>query len=167
MGQATFVSKVDLLSGYHQIALMERAQPISAFITLDGLFPYRRLPFGLWNAPAMFQWLMGLVLQGLEGVHCYLDDIVVTSESWEEHVTCLEALFLKLEAANLTINLAKSEFGHVQLEFLGHIVGQGLMAPVQAKIDAVQKFPIPTDKKGVMLFLRFCGYYQLFCRDFS
>ena len=165
--QVTFVSKVDLLSGYHQISLTERAKPISAIITPDGLFSYKRLPFSLRNAPATFQRLMGLVLQGLEVVHCYLADIVVTSGSWAEPLTRLEALFLRLDAANLIINLTKSEFGHAQLEFLGHVVGQGLVAPVQAKIDAVQKFPTSTDKKAVMRFLGFCGYYRHFCRNFS
>ncbi len=107
VGSAKYVSKFDLLKGYWQVPLTKRACEIAAFITSSGLFSYKVMPFGLRNAPATFQRLMNRVVSGLEGCAVYLDDVVVYSDSWEEHVRRVRALFERLVWARLTVNLAK------------------------------------------------------------
>ena len=84
---------------------------MSAFITPFGLFQYKVMPFGLSNAPATFQRAINNITQDLEETSAYLDDLVVTSQSWEDHLWCLQKLLDRLQAAGLTINLAKSTFG--------------------------------------------------------
>lgn len=81
---------------------------------------------------------MNYLTAGIEGVRCYLDDLVIFGGSWKDHLLHLKALFTKLTAADLTVNLAKSEFGHARVTFLGHVVGQGQVLPVAAKIDVIQ-----------------------------
>jgi len=70
-------------------------------------------------------------------------------------------------AANLTVNLAKCEFGHATVTFLGHVVGQGHVKPIQAKVEAIAQYPTPTHKKALMRFLGMVGYYRKFCPNFS
>ncbi|KAK8372347.1 hypothetical protein O3P69_008288 [Scylla paramamosain] len=104
LGRARYVSKFDLLQGYYQLGLTERASQISAFITPEGLYHFKVLPFGMRNAPSSFQRLMNHVVMGLSGVRCYLDDLVVFSDDWGQHLQRLRDLFQRLTAANLTIN---------------------------------------------------------------
>ncbi len=110
VGSATYVSKFNLLKGYWQVPLTSRAQEISAFVIPSGLFSYKVMSFGLRNAPATFQRLMNRVIAGLEGCAVYLDDVVVYSDTWLEHKCRIRALFDRLAAANLTVNLSKCEF---------------------------------------------------------
>lgn len=110
VGAAEYVSKFDLLKGYWQVPLTPRAQEISAFITPSGLYSYTVMGFGLRNAPATFQRLMNMVVNGLKGCAVYLDDVVVYSSTWEDHLDCIRTLFEQLVWGNLTINLAKCEF---------------------------------------------------------
>ena len=86
VGNAKFVSKLDLLKGYWQVPLTTRAKEISAFATPDGLYQYKVMPFGMKNAPATFQRLINTVISGLEGCSAYIDDVVVYSDTWEEHL---------------------------------------------------------------------------------
>lgn len=108
IGSAKFVSNIDLLRGYYQIPLSNSAKRISAFVTPDGLFAYRVMPFGLRNAPATFQRLMTKVTAGLERVRAYLDYLVLYDETWDNHLENLLSLFHRLSDAGLTVNLQKS-----------------------------------------------------------
>lgn len=167
VGSAMYVSKFDLLKGYWQVPLTKRAREIAAFITPSGLFSYTVLPYGLRNSGATFQRLMNLVVSGLEGCAVYLDDVVIYSNSWEEHVCRVQALFERLVWARLTVNLAKCEFAKATVTYLGKVVGQGFVRPVEAKIQAVTRFPQPSTKKELMRFLGMAGYYRAFCKNFS
>lgn len=167
VGAAKYVSKLDLLKGYWQVPLSERAKEISAFVTPDGLWSYSVMAFGMKNAPSTFQRLVNKVLAGLPNCEAYLDDLVVYSSSWEEHLTQLAAVFRRLSRANLTVNLAKCEFVKATVTYLGKIVGQGQVRSVRAKVEAIDNFPIPHDRKALRRFLGMAGYYRSFCRNFS
>lgn len=167
VGSAKFVSKFDLLKGYWQVPLSKRAREIAAFITPFGLYSYIVMPFGLRNAPATFQRLMNRVVAGLNGCAVYLDDVVVFSDTWETHVQHIKALLDRLVWARLTINLAKCDFAKATVTYLGKVVGQGRVCPVQAKVCAIQQFPRPTNKKELMRFLGMVGYYRSFCKNIS
>ncbi|XP_027894500.1 uncharacterized protein LOC114157600 [Xiphophorus couchianus] len=166
VGSAQFVSKFDLLKGYWQVPLSERAREISAFITPFGLFSYSVMSFGLRNAPATFQRLMNMVVSGLEGCAVYLDDVVVFSDTWKEHLARVRKLFERLAEAHLTINLSKCEFAKATVTYLGKVVGQGTVRPVEAKVTSILQYPVPTTKKELKRFLGLVGYYRSFCKNF-
>lgn len=167
VGNAKFVSKFDLLKGYWQVPLTDRARDISAFVVPSGLFSYKVMSFGLRNAPATFQRLMNRVISGLRGCAVYLDDVIVYSQTWDEHIGQIRALFDKFLKANLTVNLLKCEFAKATVVYLGKVVGQGQVRPVRAKVEAVNNYPTPTTKKELMRFLGMVGFYRCFCRNFS
>lgn len=167
VGKAKYVTKFDLLKGFWQVPLTERAKEVSAFVTPEGLYQYKVMPFGMKNSPATFQRLMNSVLAGLDNCDAYIDDAIIPSDDFDEHLQAIRAFFDRLTEAKLTINLEKSEFCHAVLTFLGHVVGQGLVKPVDAKVKAISEFPEPTCKRQLMRFLGMAGYYRKFCSNFS
>lgn len=150
IGRAKFVSKLDLLKGYWQVPLTPRAQQVSAFVTPGGLYECLVLPFGMKNAPASFQRAMNTVTAGLNNVVTYIDDLVAFSESWPEHVSHLQELFERLQQAQLVVNLSKCEIGRGQVTYLGHQVGQGMVVPRQAKIQAIINLSVPKTRRELM-----------------
>ena len=98
------------------------------------------------NSAATFQRMINHLIRDLEDCEGYIDDIIVYSDDWPTHIQRLQALFDRMLEANLTINLMKSDFG--QATYLGYIVGQGQVKPVTAKIDAINEFPVATNKKN-------------------
>ncbi|XP_065917657.1 uncharacterized protein [Dysidea avara] len=168
IGYSKYVSKFDMLKGYWQVPLSGRAKEMSAFVTPDGLFQYKVMPFGMRNAPATFQRFINQVTAEVEGgCEAYIDDVIIYSDNWSDHVKQLRTFFDKLKEAKLTVNLAKSEFGCAQVSYLGHIVGQGEVKPIDAKVKAISQFPIPRNKKELMRYLGMAGYYRRFCKNFS
>lgn len=167
VGNANYVSKVDLMKGYYQIRLTERARSISAFVTPDGLYQYRFMPFGLKNAPGTFQRMINQVIRGLDGVQAYLDDLVITSDTWQDHLVKLGSLFQRLSEAGLVINLKKSDFAHATVTYLGHVIGQGKLAPRLAKVDSILQYPAPRNRKALRRFLGMAGFYRRFCKNFA
>lgn len=101
-----------------------------------------------------------MVVIGLKGCAVYLDDIVVFSDTWEEHVDQICALFGHLADGGLTVNLVKCEFARATVVYLGCVVGQGQVRPVDAKVQAVARYPLPTTKQELM-------WYRSFCRNCS
>ena len=157
VGSANFVSKFYLLRRYWQAPMSQRGREVSAFMTPFGLFSYSVMSFGLRNAPATFQRLMNMVVSGLEGCAVYLDDVVIYRDTWEDHVCRIKRLFDRLRDANLTVNLAKCEFAKATVTYLGKVVGQGQVRPIQAKVLAIKNYPVPTTKKELMCFFGLGG----------
>jgi hypothetical protein len=165
VGSAKYVTKFDLLLGYWQIPLTDRAKEVSAFVTPDGLYQYKVMPFGMKNAPATFQRLVNDVVTGLEGCEAYMDDVIITSDDWQPHMRQIREFFDRVSKAKLTINLSKSEFVKAFVVFLGHVVGQGQVKPVEAKKESIVRFPVPTSKKKLIRFLGMAGYYRKLCQN--
>ena len=93
--------------------------------------------------------------------------MVIYSDNWSDHIRQIKRFFQIMREAKLTINLMKSEFGKATVKYLGHIVGQGQVRPLDAKIQTIAKFPIPTSRKELTRFLGMAGYYRNFCLNFS
>ena len=167
IGNAKFVSTFDMLKGYWQVPLTQRAREISAFVTPSGLYQYKVMPFGMKNAPATFQRMVNKLVRDIDGCEGYIDDVVIFSDNWSDHIRQIERFFQIMREAKLTINLMKSEFGKATVKCLGHIVGQGQVRPLDAKIQTIVKFPIPTSRKELARFLGMAGYYRNFCLNFS
>ncbi len=121
---ARYFTTLDLMSGYWQVSLDPAAREKTAFVTHSGLSEFNVLPFGLCNAPATFQRLMQIVLAGLTRDFCfvYLDDIVVVSNTWEEHLTNLQAVFDRLKEAGLCLKPKKCSFAQRKATYLGHVI---------------------------------------------
>ena len=167
VANAKYLSKIDLLKGFYQIQLDESSRDYAAFVTPKGLYNYTVMPFGLCNSPITFQRHMNMVLKDVEGVYVYIDDIVVPGNTWQEHLTKLKQVFQKLKEYDITVNLAKCEFGKATVTYLGHEIGSGLVKPLDCHIKNIQNFKRPETKKELMSFLGSVGYYRKFCRNFS
>ena len=167
IGKAQFITKCDLLKGYWCVPMSQRAKEISAFVTPDSLYQYKVMPYGMKNSQATFQRMMNNCLRDLPGVEIYVDDIVVYSDTWEEHMFRLDKMFDRLKQANLTVNLSKSDFGKAQVVYLGHVIGHGQVTPIEAKVKNILEYPIPANKRSLMRFLGMAGYYRKFCKNFS
>ena len=167
IGKAKYITKFDLLKGYWQVPLTTRAKEISAFVTPDGLYQYTVMPFGMKNSAATFQRLINQITDNIEICDGYIDDIDIYSNTWSEHISQIRMLFNKLTVAKLVINLVKSEFCKVYVQYLGHLVGHGHISPVTSKVEAIIEFPRPSCKKELMRFLGMASFYRKFCKNFS
>ncbi|KAL6421494.1 hypothetical protein ACFW04_011246 [Cataglyphis niger] len=125
LGSAKYFSVLDLTSGFHQIPMASKDAPKTAFSTPYGHYQFKRMPFGLKNAPATFQRLMDNVLSGLQGneLFVYMDDIVIYARSLKEHEVKFNKLMERLRKANLKLQPDKCEFLCREVAYLGHIIG--------------------------------------------
>ena len=161
IGRATYISKLDLSKGFYQVALTEQAQLKTAFICHRGAFHFTRMPFGVKNAPACFQALMQKVLVGLdEFATAYMDDVVIFSSTWEDHVVHIGEVLGAIGKAGLTVNPKKCCWGGSAVEFLGHFVGKGVMSIPAHRTSALEQYSRPTTKRGLRAFLGSVGFYR-------
>ena len=164
-----YFSIMDMQSGYWQVEVKPEDREKTAFITPDGLYHFKVMPFGLTNAPATFQRMMDVLLSGLKWntFLVYLDDIVVFSKTFSEHLARLDEVLGRIQRANLTLKLSKCSFFATSLKVLRHIVSGKGLSPDPSKVLAVKNFPVPRNMKDVQSFLGFCTYYRRFIPDFA
>ena len=142
---AKVVTKLDANSGFWQRRLKEESRLLTTFITPWGRYCYKRLPFGISSAPEHFQKTMQRILDGLEGVECQMDDMLVYGERQEQHDERLTAVLKCLEENNVTLNPDKCEFSKETVVFLGHLVGKAGIQVDPSKVEAVTQMKEPTD----------------------
>lgn len=166
---AEYFSCIDLRSGYWQISVDESDRENTAFITPDGLFEFKVMPFGLCNAPATFERMMDRLLKGLKWVTClcYLDDVIIFSDSFSKHLERVQQVLEVFQQSGLQLNSSKCRFGSQQIKVLGHLVDKNGILPDPEKIQAVKDFPKPQSTKDVRSFLGLCSYFRRFIRDFA
>lgn len=167
---AKFITSVDLSKAFWQIPLDDSSCEKTAFVVPGrGMFHFKRLPFGLKNSPAELQRLMDKLF-GPEfdsNLFCYLDDLIIISDTFEKHISILEKVFQQLKFAGLTINLKKSEFCKSRLRYLGFVIDKEGLRTDPAKVEAMSNFPRPNNAKEVKGFLGLAGYYRRFIQNFS
>ena len=166
---ANWFTTLDLASGYWQVEMNEADKEKTAFITHKGLYEFNVMPFGLCNAPETFQRLMNFVLQDFLGkfVAVYLDDIIIYSRTFEQHIDHIQLVFEALRTATLKIKLKKGFFCFPNIAFLGHIVGRNGISPDLTKVEKIKNFPEPTNLKELRGALGLFSYYRKFVKDFS
>ena len=167
IGNAKFISKIDLLKGYWQVPLSEGAREVSAFVTPSGAYECLVMPFGMRNAASTFQRLMSKIINNIKGCVVYLDDLVIFSDTWEEHLDILRKILQAINDAGLVINLRKCEFCKARVTYLGHQIGLGTICPKESNIEAILEFPVPKNKKEAMRFVGMIGYFRRFIPNFS
>ncbi|KAJ9519372.1 hypothetical protein QJQ45_023170 [Haematococcus lacustris] len=162
-------SSLDLQAGYHQIRITEEDVPKTAFLTPVGQFQFKVLCFGLTNAPATFQRVMNTVFKPLinKSVLVYIDDILVMSNSPEEHLVHLREVLQLMREHKLYAKMSKCEFNQPKLVFLGHIVGGDGIAVDPAKVQVVKDWPAPRSVKDLQAFLGLANYFRRFIPNFS
>src|SRR5271165_6278440 len=166
---AKVFSKIDLTSGYWQIAIAAEDRPKTAFRTRYGHYEFNVMPFGLTNAPATFQTLMNDIFRDLLDVCVivYLDDILVYSKNKEDHEQHLRQVLQRLKDNQLYAKLTKCSFFASSIEYLGHIAdGEGLR-PNPRLVQALMDFPCPKTLKELQSFLGLANYYRKFISNFS
>lgn len=169
LGDAKFFTTLDLTSGFHQISMYEKDIPKTAFSTMNGKFEFLRLPFGLKNAPAIFQRMIDDVLKELIGKICYvyIDDIIIYSKTIEDHLKDVETIFSKLHEAGLKVNLEKTHFLNTSVEFLGFLVTSDGILPNPHKVRAIEAILPPSTLKELKSFLGLTSYYRRFIQDYA
>ena len=166
---AVWFSTLDLASGYWQVPVASQDRDKTAFVTHKGQFNWTCMPFGLTNGPATFQRLMNLALKGLAWKDClvYLDDIIIWSKNFDEHLERLRAVFERLRLAKVKLKRKKCHFLQQSIRFLGHIVSSEGIQTDPEKTKAVQEWPTPKDVAEVRSFLGLASYYRRFIQDFA
>lgn len=167
-GQTLFTT-LDLASGYHQIAIAERSKEKTAFVTPEGQYEYNRMPFGLANAPAVFQRVIHKILNKTKVpyVIIYMDDILIPSKTFDEGLQRLEEVLRLLQEAGLTLKMEKCNFFQESIVFLGFEIDKFGIRPGVQKTQAVSKFPIPRNQSDVRRFLGLAGFFRRFVKDFA
>ena len=132
----------------------------TAFVTPDGQYEFTRMPFGMVNSGATLVRGLRKILEGMPEVGSYIDDIVIYSDSWEDHLRTLKELFGRLRKARITARPTKCLLGASRMEFLGHQVGGDVITPSRDNLEKVRNTPRPTTKKQVRSFLGLVGYYR-------
>ena len=160
VGKARYISKLDLSKGYYQIRMKASDIPKTSFICHRGRYEFLRMPFGVKNAPAVFQELMQSLLNPHKGFStAYMDDVVIFSNSWKEHVSHIKEVLNTLRRAGLTAIPRKCRWGGQSIQFLDHQVGGGRMSMPAHRAQALSKYTRPTTKKGLWAFLGSIGFY--------
>lgn len=161
---STLFSKLDLTKGFWQIPMEEQSKKVLAMATPLGLYEPNFMPFGMKNAPAVFQREMQRVLQGRlrRGVMVFIDDILIYSRTAEEHAELVEWVLRQLQEEGYYANPDKCEFFQREVSFLGHVVSEHGVAVQQHKVKAVTEWPQPRTVRDVRAFLGLTGYYRKF-----
>ena len=164
-----YFSTFDLRSGYHQIPMDQESIEKTAFVTREGTYAFKVMPFGLCNAGATFQRLMDLLMAGITYRIClvYLDDIIVFSRNLEQHLERCRIVFQRLRSAGLKLKVSKCNLVRDSVQFLGHIVSGEGVATDPEKIEKVRDWPQPRNLHDVKAFYGLCSYYRKFVQDFA
>ncbi len=147
--------------GYYHIELTPSAKKLCTIVLPWGKYKYPKLPMGLCNSPDIFQEKMSGLLQDLEYVRTYIDDLLIISKgNWSDHLTKVKTVLQRLQDAGLKVNARKSFFGRSELEYLGYWVTKKGIQPVTKKVEAIQKIAEPKTKRELRHFIGMINYYR-------
>ena len=164
LAQAKYFSTLDATKGYYQIEVHEKDRPKTAFRWKGGFYQFRRMPFGLCNAPATFQRCMDTIFRGTSWkfVIPYLDDIIIYSKTKEDHEKHVAQVMEILQNAGIVLNQPKCKFFQTEIEVLGNVVSMNSVKPDPLKTEAIRNFKLPTTIRDLRSFLGLLNY----CRGF-
>ena len=147
VSEAPFITTLDLTKGYWQVPVAVQDREKAAFSTPYGLFQFSRMPFGLQGAPATFQRMIDKILNQMgDFASAYIDDVIVYSRTWQEHLNHMKAVLSKIQQSGLTLKRKKCRFAMLECVYVGHLVGSGRVCPEDIKVEAIRNFEQPTTK---------------------
>lgn len=166
---SAFMSTMDLRSGYWQINVHETDREKTAFVTPFGMYQFTRMPFGLRNAPATFQRLMDRLKNSIPDVPilAYLDDLIILSPTFNDHMSHLAKTFKQLEKFKLRAHRQKCRFVCSEVKYLGHIITKHGLNVDPAKVEAITSLPAPANIKKLLSFIQTCSWYRRFIPGFA
>lgn len=169
LGKAKYYTSLDMASGFHQIPVHPDSVEKTGFVTPDGHYDYLRMPFGLANAPAVFQRAVFNALGPLKDTIAlvYLDDILIPSKTVEEGIESLKKVLVALKTAGFSLNIAKCKFLQTTIEYLGREISIEGVRPDPRKIQALTHSPVPRNVKQVRQFMGLAGYFRKFIPNFA
>jgi hypothetical protein len=169
LGDATIFSTLDCNSGYWQIAMAEEDMDKTAFVTHCGVHRFKRMPFGLCNAPATFQRALDMILSKIKWNYAlvYLDDVIIYPKSKEEHLRHLDEILSLLKGAGASLKLKKCHFFQPTVDYLGHVIHPGKLAVAEKNIDSIKKAIYPKTRTELRSFLGMCNVYRRFVDKFA
>jgi transposase InsO family protein len=162
-----YFTKLDLSDAYQQVPLEEESKKYVVVNTRRGLFRYTRLPFGVSSAPGIFQRVIEGLLQGIESVVVYLDDILITGATEEEHLRTLDEVLSRLDKAGLRVKRSKCEFMRESVTYLGHRIDADGLHPLPDRVRAIKEAPKPTSVTTLKAYLGMLTYYSKFLPKLS
>ena len=162
-----YFSTIDLSKGYWQIPVASTDISKTGFVTPDGCYVFRRMPFGLMNSAATFNRMMRKLLDGIENVDNYIDDICIHTKNWEDHMAVFIDVMDRIRQAGLTVRPSKCKVGFSKVEFLGHYIGKGEKELHPANVEKVLQAHRPETKKAVRSFLGLTGYYRSYIPQYA
>lgn len=164
-----YFTSLDMASGFHQIPIAEDSIEKTAFVTPDGHYEYLRMPFGLANAPAVFQRAINVALGELQGklALVYMDDVLITSKTIDEGLEKLDIVLKALVGSGFTLNMDKCKFLQTTIEYLGREVSGDGIRPSKTKIDALVSSPTPSNVKQIRQFMGLANYFRKFVPEFA
>ena len=171
ISDAKYFSSLDALMGYMQLPLcptdgyVERSSVSTPF----GVYSFLRVPFGLTNAPGFYSAVVHEILEGQIGKHayCYMDDTVIYSKTFNQHLEHLDLVLSAFEKANMKLNKAKCSILAPRIKFLGYVVDQTGLSCDPRLIEAIQKRTPPRNARQTLSFLGLCNYYRRFVKDYA
>ena len=164
---STVFSKIDLRWGYLQVKLAEDSRYLTAFITHEGVYQFKRLCFGLCSAPSAFQQIIKDITAGLDGVVNLLDDILIHGKTTEEHDRRLNAVLQRLSQHNATVNVEKTVLGVSEIDFDGFRFTADGVRPIESSTTALRQLKTPTNAKELRSLLGAVGFYMKFVPHFA
>lgn len=171
LGSSRFFTSLDMATGFHQVPLKdEESIKKTAFVTPEGHYEYLKMPYGLTNAPVVYQRIISKTLKRLidtGNVLCYIDDVLVLSDSVENGLDLLYQVLKCLTSAGFSINLKKCTFLETEVEYLGRLISQGQVRPSPRKVEALLKSPKPTNVRQVRQFLGLAGYFRRYIPSYA
>jgi hypothetical protein len=169
MAGSKYFTLLDIENVYWNIPIREEDKDKTGFVTPFGTFRYERMACGLSGAPSTFQRVMDAMLVGLRDVDVlvYLDDLLIFSETIEEHVRRMRLVFDRIRQVNFKLNITKCTFAVPEVVYLGHVVNKNGVAPDRGKLFVIKNFPKPRTVKEVRSFLGLSGYYRAFIQNYA
>ena len=167
LGGGKLFSKLDMSQAYQQVELDDVSKQYTVINTHKGLFRYRRLPFGIASAPAIFQRVMESLLQNIPGVIVYIDHVLTKGKNDEEHLKSLEMVLKRIEDAGMLLKKEKCVFMAKSVSYLGHIIDSQGLHPTQDKVDVIQEAPSPNNLTQLKAYLGLLTYYGRFLPNIS
>lgn len=165
-----YFSVLDLKSGFHQVDVSSDSVKYTSFVVPGGQYEYLKMPFGLKNAPSVFQRFVSEILQSLivsRKIVVYMDDILLATETVDEHFGLMAQLLSIIAEHGLELQLRKCQFVFTRIEYLGYAIDSNGIRPGERHLDAIHKYPTPGNVREVQSFLGLASYFRRFIHSFA